>query len=70
MHGAEGVVYGDAGYQGIAQRLGTSGKSTEFLVAIRPGNSTPLPDTPDGRLQDLIETFVANVRSKCEHLSE
>jgi IS5 family transposase len=26
-----------------------------------------LPDTPDGRLQDLIETAKAHIRAKVEH---
>ena len=44
-----------------------AGKSTEFRVAMRPGKRRALPDTPDGRLQDLIETAKAHVRAKVEH---
>jgi IS5 family transposase len=33
----EEVVYGDAGYQGIARRPEMAGKRVEFRVAIRPG---------------------------------
>ena len=34
---------------------------------MRPGKRRSLPDTPDGRLQDLIETAKAHIRSKVEH---
>ena len=37
LHGAEEVVYADAGYQGIAKRSEMTGKTTEFRVAMRPG---------------------------------
>ena len=35
---------------------------------MRPGKRQALPDTPDARLQDLIETAKAHVRAKGEHL--
>jgi len=34
---------------------------------MRPGKRRSLPDTPDGKLQDLIETAKAHIRSKVEH---
>jgi IS5 family transposase len=67
LHGDEEVVYADAGYQGIAKRPKMTSKTTEFRVAMRPGKRRALPDTPDGRLQDLIETAKAHVRAKGEH---
>jgi IS5 family transposase len=67
LHGDEEVVYADAGYQGIARRPEMMRKTTEFRVAMRPGKRRALPDTPDGRLQDLIETAKAHVRAKGEH---
>ena len=67
LHGDEEVVYGDAGYQGIAKRPEMAGTAAEFRVAMRPGKRRALPDTPDGRLQDLIETAKAHVRAKVEH---
>ena len=36
-------------------------------MAMRPGKRRGLPDTPEGRLQDLIETAKAHIRSKVEH---
>jgi len=67
LHGDEEVVYGDAGYQGIAKRPEMSCAAAEFRVAMRPGKRRALPDTPEGKLQDLIETAKAHVRSKVEH---
>ena len=67
LHADESVVYADAGYQGIAKRPEMAGKTTEFRVAMRPGKHRALPDTPEGRLQDLIETAKAHIRSKGEH---
>jgi IS5 family transposase len=59
LHGDEEVVYADAGYQGIAKRREMAGKTTAFRVAMRPGKRRVLPDTPEGRLLDLIETALA-----------
>lgn len=67
LHGDEKVVYGDAGYQGIAKRPEMAGKRAGFRVAIRPCTRSALPDTPDGRVQDLIERAKAHIRSKVEH---
>ena len=67
MHGDEAVVYGDAGYQGIAKRPEMEGNSAEFRVAMRPGKRRALPETPDGKLLDLIETAKAHIRAKVEH---
>jgi transposase, IS5 family len=67
LHGEEKVVYADAGYQGSAKRPEMAGKATEFRIAMRPGKSRSLPETPEGRLQDLIEMAKAHIRSKGEH---
>jgi IS5 family transposase len=67
LHGDEKVVYGDAGYQGIAKRAEMAGHSVKFRLAMRPGKRRLLPDTPDGRLDDLVETAKAHIRSKVEH---
>ena len=34
---------------------------------MRPGKRRALPDTADGKLQDLIEAAKAHVRAKVEH---
>jgi len=65
LHGEETVVYADAGYQGIEQRAEIEGKGIGFRVAMRPGKRRALPDTPEGRVDDLIETALAGTASAC-----
>jgi transposase, IS5 family len=67
LHGEEEVVYADAGYQGIEKRPEMEGKPTTFRVAMRPGKRRALPNTADGRLDDLVETAKAHIRAKGEH---
>jgi transposase, IS5 family len=67
LHGEERVVYADAGYQGIEKRPEMEGRGIGFRVAMRPGKRRALPDTPEGRLDDLIETAKAHFRAKVEH---
>ena len=67
LHGEETVVYADAGYQGIEKRAEMEGKGIGFRVAMRPGKRRALPDTPEGRVDDLIETAKAQIRAKVEH---
>jgi IS5 family transposase len=67
LHGEENVVYGNAIDLGIAKRPEMAGKTTELRVAIRPGKRRVLADTAEGKLQDLIETAKAHIRSKIEH---
>ena len=67
LHGDEQVVYGDSGYQGITKRPEMERTKAEFRVAMRPGKRRALPDTQEGKLQDLIETAKAHIRSRVEH---
>ena len=67
LHGEETVVYADAGYQGIEKREEMQGRGIGFRVAMRPGKRRVLPDTPEGRLDDLVETAKAHIRAKGEH---
>ncbi len=67
LHGDEEVVYADVGYQGIAKRSEMEGMATEFRVAMRPGKRSVLPDTPERRLDDLVETVQAHIRGKGKH---
>jgi IS5 family transposase len=39
----------------------------EFRVTMWPGKRRGLPDIPEGRMQDLIETAKAQIHSKVEH---
>jgi len=66
LHGEETVVYADAGYQGIEMRSEMQGRVIGFRVAMRPGKRRVLPDTPEGRLDDLVETAKAYIRAKEE----
>ena len=43
------------------------GKVIGFRIAMRPGERRALPDTPEGRLVDLIETAKAHIRAMVEH---
>jgi len=67
LHGEESVMYADAGYQGIEKRSEMQGRGIGFRVAMRPGKRRALPDTPEGRVDDLIETAKAHIRAKVEH---
>jgi len=67
LHGEETVVYADAGYQGIEKRPEMQGRGIGFRTAIRPGKRRALPYTPEGRLDDLIETAKAHFHAKVEH---
>ena len=67
LHGEEVVVYADAGYQGIEKREEMEGKAANFRVAMRPGKRRALSDTPEGRLENLVETAKAHIRAKVEH---
>jgi hypothetical protein len=67
LHGEETLVAADAGYQGIEKRDEMKGRGIGFRVAMRPGKRRVLPDTPEGRLDDLVETAKAHIRAKGEH---
>ena len=57
----------DAGYQGIEKREEMQGRGIGFRIAMRPGKRRVLPQTPEGLLDDLIETAKAHIRAKGEH---
>ena len=42
------------------------GAAADFRLAMRPGKCRALPNTPDRRLQDLIEAAKAHVRANVE----
>ena len=67
LHGEEPVVYEDASYQGIEKRPEMQGRGIGFQVAMRPSKRRALPDTPEWRVDDLIETAKAHFRAKMEH---
>jgi IS5 family transposase len=61
------VIYGDAGHIGIEKRDAFKDCEAEMRIAMKPGQRRVLPDTPEGRLLDLIETAKAHFRAKVEH---
>lgn len=66
LHGEVSVVYADSSYQRIEKREAMQDRGIAFRVAMRPGKRRVLPDTPEGRLDDLIETAKAHMRAKVE----
>ena len=60
-------MYADAGYQGIEKQLTLQGRGIGFRVAMRPGKRRALLDTHEGRVDDLIKTAKAHIRTKVEH---
>lgn len=55
------------GYQGIEKQEEMQGRGIGFRVAMRPGKRRVRPDTPGGRLDDLIETARVHICAKGEH---
>ena len=43
------------------------GRGIGFSDAIRPGKHYVLPDIPEARMDDLVETAEAHMRAKGEH---
>jgi IS5 family transposase len=69
LHGQETVVCADADIHGIEKREEMKGKPIGCRVAMRPGKRRALPDAPEGRLDDLIETALAGTGSTCSGLT-
>ena len=55
------------GYRGIEKREEMVGKSIEFRLTMRTVKRRALPDTHEGRLQELVEEAKAHTRAKVEH---
>jgi IS5 family transposase len=66
LHGEETEIYADSGCQGIENREEMQGKVIGFRVAMRQGKKQTLFDSPEGRLDDLIETAKAHILAKGE----
>jgi len=65
LHGEATVAYADGSYQGIEKREEMQGRGIDFRFAMRPGTLRVLPDMPEGRLDDLVETAIAGRASAC-----
>ncbi len=67
LHGAENVVFADAGYTGADKREALKDKPIEWHVAMKRGK---LKAMAEGRLKDLLtrrERLRAQIRSSVEH---
>jgi IS5 family transposase len=67
IHGDERVIYGYSGHIGIEKREAFKDRKADMRIAMKPGQGRVLPDTPEGRLLDLIEVAKAHFRAKVEH---
>jgi IS5 family transposase len=66
LHGQEGYVLGDAGYQGAHKR--NDATAVTWLVAARPGVRRAWREQGQaGRLLDWVERLKASVRARVEH---
>ncbi len=65
LHGAEQVVFADAGYQGASKRPEATG--VDWHVAMRPSKRKAQKHTPWGQLTEQAEKLKASVRAKVEH---
>ncbi len=61
LHGEAEVAYGDGCYQGIDERAEMEDKKTIFRTAMRSGKRLALPDKPEGRLENLVESAKAHI---------
>ncbi|CAK6700191.1 hypothetical protein ICNINCKA_02796 [Synechococcus sp. CBW1107] len=70
---AEGFTYGMPCHNLYAEAVGYEKRNdfqnceAEFRIAMKPGQRRVLPETPESRLLDLIETAKAHFCTKVEH---
>ncbi|KQV35395.1 hypothetical protein ASC93_24025 [Massilia sp. Root335] len=67
LHGAETMVFGDAGYQGAEKRPENTGKAVTWHIAMKRGLRKAMKKNPLGRAKEKLEKAKASVRSKVEH---
>ena len=67
IHGEERVIHCDSGHIGIEKRDAFKNCGAQMHIAIKPGQRLILPDTPEGRLLDLMESAKVHLRAKLEH---
>ena len=68
VHGEEGDVFADAGYQGVGKRDETQDIAVHWHVAMRPGKRKALDlNDPAQAITDKIERVKASIRAKVEH---
>jgi IS5 family transposase len=67
LHGEESDAFGDAGYQGVAQRPDAR-EDVQWHVGMRPGKRRALDKTRKvDALVDQLERLKASIRAKVEH---
>ena len=67
LHGEKTVPYADTEYQEIEKQPFMQGRGIGFHLAVRLGKPRALPDTPERRVNGLIQTTKANLRVQGEH---
>lgn len=67
LHGAETMVFGDAGYQGADKRPENKGKAITWHIAMKRGLRKAMKKNPLGRAKEKLEKAKASVRAKVEH---
>ncbi len=69
VHGVERVIYyGNSVHIGIEKRDAFKDCGAKMRIAMKPGQRRVLPDTPEGKLLELVERANAHLRAKVEHL--
>lgn len=66
LHRAEPSALGDAGYQGVEERLENIGKSVTWHVAMQRSKRKALPNNKLGHLTEKLEHLKASVQAKVE----
>lgn len=56
LHGELKVFYGDSGHLSIEKRQEFEDNPCQFRIAMRPTQRPALLDTPEGWLEDLVQT--------------
>lgn len=67
LHGAETVVFGDAGYQSVEKREDNLELPVTWYVAMRPSKRKALDKSVVGELMEKLEHAKASIRAKVEH---
>lgn len=66
LHGDEGLVLGDAGYQGVDKREEHQGRDVQWFIAMRPGKLAQMKRGL-AKVQTELEHRKASLRAKVEH---
>ena len=68
LHGKEGFVFADAGYQGAEKRSELESKSINWYIAERPGKVRQWKERPQrNKLAIQLERLKAGVRARVKH---